>query len=96
MKVEIHKTLDHPNIIKLYEVVEAPEFGYTCLVLEYIDGVDLLDYVLAQPSQRMTVMSSIKMFYQLLSAVDYLHSKGISVSFILYISSHHTYVFDRE
>lgn len=79
MKVEIHKTLDHPNIIKLYEVIEAPAHGYTCLVLELVDGVDLLDHVLDQPGQRLTVSTSVKMFSQLLSAVDYLHSKGVSV-----------------
>lgn len=37
------KTLDHPNIIKLYEVFECENAVY--LVQEYCDGGELFDYI---------------------------------------------------
>lgn len=89
IQIEIHKTISHPNIVKLYEVIEAPDYGYTVLVLEYLEGVDLLDHVLSQPDQKMNQVAAVKIFAQLLSAVQYLHALGIAVS---HLSSCHFYI----
>ncbi|PRP80694.1 hypothetical protein PROFUN_11653 [Planoprotostelium fungivorum] len=77
-EIEIHKTIDHPHIVKMIEVVEAPEHGYTCIVLEYLEGIDLLDFVLSQPESRLNPTTAGKIFAQILSAVRYLHNKGIA------------------
>ena len=36
-EMQIMKLLNHPNIVKLYEVFEHP--SASCLVLEYVDGL---------------------------------------------------------
>uniref|UniRef100_A0AC34RJA1 Protein kinase domain-containing protein n=1 Tax=Panagrolaimus sp. JU765 TaxID=591449 RepID=A0AC34RJA1_9BILA len=43
---DIHKNLDHPNIVKLYEIFKIDD-GTFCSVLEYCDGNDL-DFYLKQ------------------------------------------------
>lgn len=42
----IHKSLDHPRIVKLYDVFEIDTNSF-CTVLEYCDGHDL-DFYLKQ------------------------------------------------
>lgn len=72
----------------MIEVVEAPEHGYTCIVLEYLEGIDLLDFVLSQPESRLNPTTAGKIFAQILSAVRYLHNKGIAVSHSISQLSH--------
>ena len=43
-EVEILKSLDHPNIIKIYEVFQGKNSVY--VVSEYVEGRDLLDEIL--------------------------------------------------
>lgn len=42
----IHKSLDHPRVVKLYDVFEIDANSF-CTVLEYCDGHDL-DFYLKQ------------------------------------------------
>ena len=42
----IHKALDHPRVVKLYDVFEIDPNSF-CTVLEYCDGHDL-DFYLKQ------------------------------------------------
>lgn len=42
-EVRIMKMLDHPNIIKLYEVIDTPSTLY--LVMECASGGELFDYL---------------------------------------------------
>ena len=42
----IHKALDHPRVVKLYDVFEIDANSF-CTVLEYCDGHDL-DFYLKQ------------------------------------------------
>lgn len=44
----IHKALDHPRVVKLYDVFEIDANSF-CTVLEYCDGHDL-DFYLKQVS----------------------------------------------
>lgn len=43
LEVDILKKLDHPNIIKLYEVIDT-EFELV-LVMEYAEGGELFDHL---------------------------------------------------
>ena len=40
-EISILKKLDHPNIIKLYDVVLNPATNFPALVMEYVDTGDL-------------------------------------------------------
>lgn len=39
-EISILKNLDHPNIIKLYDVVISPESNFPALIMEYVDTGD--------------------------------------------------------
>ena len=39
--------LDHPNIVKLHKVVDDEERGCTYMILEYVSGGELFDYIVA-------------------------------------------------
>ncbi|KAM4873588.1 sperm motility kinase 4A-like [Thomomys bottae] len=72
-ELELLKCVDHPNIIKLYEVVDTEEHLY--LVMEYVDGGDLVDYL--QKVDRLGEEAARLLFGQILRAVQYCHDHGI-------------------
>lgn len=74
-EVRILKQLDHPNIIKLYDVFESDDFLY--LILELVTGGDLFDRVIAQNGQGISERLSREVFTQILDATEYLHSMNV-------------------
>ncbi|ANZ73760.1 BA75_00792T0 [Komagataella pastoris] len=67
------KRLAHPNIVRLEEVLQNDK--YIGIVLEYASGGELFDYILENRYLKDHMAS--KLFAQLVSGVDYMHSKGI-------------------
>ena len=49
-EIEICTALQHENICRLIEYYE--DLQHICLVLEYVDGGDLLDYIMKWPESR--------------------------------------------
>ena len=41
----MQKKLDHPNIVKVYEMYYDPFKSRMCLILEYVKGKELFDYI---------------------------------------------------
>ena len=72
-EIAILKTLQHPNIVKLHEMVETREF--IGIILEYASGGELFDYILNH--RYLKDHTARKLFAQLVSGVGYLHKKGI-------------------
>ncbi|VDD85127.1 unnamed protein product [Enterobius vermicularis] len=72
-EVKIMKQLDHPNIVKLYQVMENDSTLY--LVMEYASGGEVFDYLVAHG--RMKEKEARAKFRQIVSAVQYLHQKSI-------------------
>ncbi|KAK6202511.1 kinase-like domain-containing protein [Scheffersomyces amazonensis] len=78
-EVKIHreinslKLLNHPNIVNLVEVMKSGK--YIGIVLEYASGGELFDYILHHKYLKENVAK--KLFAQLVSGVDYMHSKGL-------------------
>lgn len=67
--------LDHPNIVRLEEVYESHAEIY--LVQELCLGGELFDRLDEQPDYHYTEAECARLVKQMLSAVRYLHSKGI-------------------
>lgn len=78
-EVKIHREinslrlLSHPNIVNLVEVLKSGK--YIGIVLEYASGGELFDYILQHKYLKENVAK--KLFAQLVSGVDYMHSKGL-------------------
>ncbi|CAM9499149.1 MAP/microtubule affinity-regulating kinase 3-like isoform X3 [Lampetra fluviatilis] len=72
-EVRIMKCLNHPNIVKLYEVIETEKTLY--LVMEYASGGEVFDYLVAHG--RMKEKEARAKFRQIVSAVQYCHQKNI-------------------
>lgn len=72
-EVSIMKLLNHPSIVKLYEVIETEKTLY--LVMEYISGGEVFEFLVK--NGRMKENVARQKFRQIVSAVQYLHSKNI-------------------
>jgi casein kinase II subunit alpha len=73
-EISILEKLDHPNIIKLYDVVMNPETNFPALVMEYVDTGDLSRRELFH---SFTNEDTQYYLYKILHALDYAHSRGI-------------------
>ncbi|XP_067294652.1 MAP/microtubule affinity-regulating kinase 4 isoform X2 [Pseudorasbora parva] len=72
-EVRIMKTLHHPNIVQLFEVIETEKTLY--LVMEYASGGEVFDYLVSHG--RMKEIEARAKFRQIVSAVHYCHQKNI-------------------
>lgn len=73
-EIKILKQLDHPHIIKLYEIIESDERIY--LIMEYAAGGELFDYIVSK--DRLPEREACKMYRQVLEGIRYLHGAGIA------------------
>uniref|UniRef100_A0A8C5PRX2 non-specific serine/threonine protein kinase n=1 Tax=Leptobrachium leishanense TaxID=445787 RepID=A0A8C5PRX2_9ANUR len=72
-EVQIMKTLRHPHIIRLYQVMETKDMIY--IVTEYAQNGELFDFLTVRG--RLTEEEAREKFLQILSAVEYCHSRNI-------------------
>ncbi|KAG8740706.1 hypothetical protein FRC10_003956 [Ceratobasidium sp. 414] len=72
-EIEVLRTINHPNIVRLYDVIETDK--YIGIVLEYASGGELFDHILAHRFLR--ERDACKLFAQLISGVSYIHKKKI-------------------
>jgi tRNA A-37 threonylcarbamoyl transferase component Bud32 len=71
-EVETLKALDHPNIIRVTEVVE--EVSKLCIVTELCTGGELFDRIIHL--KTFDEKSAARIMYQLLSGLIHIHKKG--------------------
>ena len=69
---ELGTQLDHLNIVKILAKEMNPEVG-PCIVMEYVDGVPLDEFLAAKPSAN----ARKKVVEQLVDALVYIHGKQI-------------------
>ena len=76
-EIELLKKLDHPNIVKYYKSFREDDKFY--IIMEYFDNGDLEDYieVLKNDNQINKKEEIWNIFYQCISGLSYLHSKGV-------------------
>lgn len=73
-EIKILKSIRHPHIIKLYEIIETKARIF--LIMEYACGGELFDYIVRK--DRLTEKESCRFYNQIVSGIEFLHSKGIA------------------
>ena len=69
---ELSAGCEHPHIVHLYTLEQDLPFGIG-IVMEYIEGRTLREYLTEEPSAS----ERLRIYKELLSAVGYLHKRGI-------------------
>lgn len=69
---DLAASLDHPYIVGTYTLENNERVGL-CVVMEYVDGVTLRDFIATNPSEQLRH----RIMTQLLDAVAYLHARQI-------------------
>ena len=69
-------SLQHPNIVSALSCEEIPGMGY-CIVMEWIDGRTLGDFIKEQEESNEYGESIRSIVMQLLDALEYIHAKQI-------------------
>jgi len=72
-EVQLMMRLDHPNIIKIYQVIESED--ETLIVMEYAPGGELIDYILTK--KHLNETEARKFFRQIISAIDHCHMANV-------------------
>jgi len=74
-EIALSRMLDHPNVVRLYDVFELKEKNATCLVMDFCEGGDMCDYLsrygpLPEPE-------AVRIMGQLVDALIYCHEKKV-------------------
>jgi len=72
-EVEVMKLVSHPNIVKLYQVMETKSMLY--LVSEYAPHGEIFEYIARHG--RMSEALARRKFWQMVRAVEYCHSRRV-------------------
>lgn len=75
-EIEILKKLNHPNIVKMYDVIETPKQLH--LVLEYISGGSLGSYLKKKANKRLEENECKLLFKQIVNGIEYIHSQKVT------------------
>ncbi len=68
--------LDHHSIAKLYEAFDTHKQVY--LIIEYVNGGSLHSYLKTKPNRQMEEVEAKFLFKNVLSAINYCHSRCIT------------------
>ena len=74
-EIKILKQLDNINIMKLYEIIKTDNYQY--LIMEYIEGISLLDIIKKEKNHYLEEKRALKIFKQIIQAINYCQSKNI-------------------
>lgn len=67
--------LQHPNVVAIHTMDEHD--GELFIVMEYLEGKTLEDVLGGLPDGRMALDAALRLFDQVLDALDYVHGNGI-------------------
>jgi serine/threonine protein kinase len=65
------KLISHPNIMHLLDVIDLSDSPNLYLVLEYVQGGELFEYLVSQG--RLSEQEARKYFQQIILGLDYCH-----------------------
>ena len=72
-EIAVMRQLNHPNLLRLYEIYESPEYLY--LILESLEGGELMTRILDKGNYDEYSISLL--MQKILEALSYMHSKKI-------------------
>ena len=75
-EIDVLEILDHPSIVKLYEVIDAGKQLH--LAMEYIGGLSLHSYLKRRPNRKLEETEVRRIFKQILKGIEYSHSKNVT------------------
>ena len=73
-EISIMRMLNHPNIVKLYDVLQTQNNIY--LVLELVTGGELFDKIVS--AKKFDEPTARKYFHQLICGIHFCHQQGIA------------------
>lgn len=74
-EMEIMHRMQHPHIVRVLEIIDTPET--VALVMEYVPGGDLFDYIVGRGRSPFTEEEARFLFVQLLEAIVYVHNRKV-------------------
>ncbi|CAG9460262.1 unnamed protein product [Pedinophyceae sp. YPF-701] len=77
------KALDHPNVVKLVEVIDDPKRDFLLCVMEYVAGGELIKGGVPGSSTRDSALKldpdvALMYFRQILQGLEYMHAQDIT------------------
>lgn len=72
-EIKIHKSVNHKNIIKFYDVIQI--FNIVYILLEYCELNNLFNFIDAEKGMNEDI--ALYFFYQITESINYLHSNNI-------------------
>jgi tRNA A-37 threonylcarbamoyl transferase component Bud32 len=75
-EIKILQLVDHPNIVKIYDVVETN--NHVNIIMEYLPGISLGTSLKQQSSQRFPEPAAKTIIRELAAALKYLHARNIA------------------
>ena len=63
--------MEHPNIMKLHEVIDSPSKCH--LVMELCQGKNLYHFIKKKALKHLTEEEAVPVFRQIVSSVNYMH-----------------------
>ena len=72
-EIQMLKSLNHENIIKIYNILEDSETFY--IIMEYCENGELFNRIVEK--KRLSEDESAIFYYQLINGLDYIHKKNI-------------------
>ncbi|KDQ61443.1 hypothetical protein JAAARDRAFT_107436, partial [Jaapia argillacea MUCL 33604] len=75
-EIVVMKLMNHPNIMRLFDVWETSTQLY--LIMEYIEGGELFDYIVDNADKKVPLNDTRKVFQQIISAINYCHRFNVA------------------
>ncbi|KAL4436590.1 hypothetical protein ABPG75_003729 [Micractinium tetrahymenae] len=76
-EVEVMRALDHPNLLRLYEVIEDREGGKVLMVMEYAEGGAIVGLSTLSPERPLPEALAQFYFRQMAAGLAYLHEHHV-------------------
>ncbi|KAJ3161718.1 hypothetical protein HDU86_006488 [Geranomyces michiganensis] len=77
-EMAILKKLDHPNVVRLYEVLDDPEQDSLYMVFELCEKGAIMDVSQDRPSAPLDREEARRIFRQMILGIEYLHEHDIA------------------